>query len=823
MMKKTLAAALALLLCLSLMLGSMGVLAESDKVETEVVEAEPEKIEDEVPEDDGDVVFSAPIEEIVEESLDKEVWTEEIAKDVAASEEAEALAEEAARRRIADSVKIAKATFPDAAFRAYIEDEFDDDYDGYLSSSEIAAVTEIDCESSGVTSIAGVEVFVNLEVLDVRYNEIKNVDVSYLTHLRRLVLWGNQVTKLNVTGCTALEYLDVDDNQLTTLTAKKLPYLQTIWARNNGLSTIDVSGDTSLSFDGLHISNNDVLSLNISGCTSITQLDVTASELQLKGVDVSNNPNMTRLGVRDNQLKTLNIKNCPALTYVSVYDNYLTELDFGGCDQIKCAVDAGGTIDSDGDLCFSSCGSAYMYIDDGVSLKYNGGNYRYMVDGEYRGGVKPRTIKFKKKSLSLKMGKTLNLAKYVKLTPSTAATTFTWKSKNPKIAKVSEDGVVTPLKPGTAKIVVKADNGGKTASIKIKITAVKPTKVTVSAERKTIYVGETVNLSAVLKPSNAYSAIKWTSKNPKIASVSSSGVVKGKKAGTAKIVAKATNGGKTGSIKIKVKKASANPVKYRALIIAQVNYYGGNALPLCENDGNLMVQTLQRCKGGEGGSWQITKKQDQTYSEFMSAIDSAFAGADENDVSLLYYTGHGSSDGSLCAWPYCDLISQSAIASKLQSIPGKIFVMYDSCHSGSGIYEYGEENGPSGFDAAVIKAFSAADTGIWVDEKGNGVTDLEANTGELRVANKFYVLTAARKDEYSWCVGAFNCSAFTKWASDGIGSSGHMPADTNYDNVATLNEMFNYISDIGDDQTFSGYHQHVQVYPRNSSFKAFSR
>ena len=54
-----------------------------------------------------------------------------------------------------------------------------------------------------------------------------------------------------------------------------------------------------------------------------------------------------------------------------------------------------------------------------------------------------------------------------------------------------------------------------------------------------------------------------------------------------------------------------------------------------------------------------------------------------------------------------------------------------------------------------------------------------------------------------------------------------MLADVNKDGKATLNELYNYIANVGDNYPFrsSGqvYYQHVQVYPANSGYVLFRR
>lgn len=75
-------------------------------------------------------------------------------------------------------------------------------------------------------------------------------------------------------------------------------------------------------------------------------------------------------------------------------------------------------------------------------------------------------IKFAKKSVTLKKGKTLTL-KYTR-TPKKAGDKLTWKSSKPKIVKVTSKGKVKGLKKGTSTITVMAASGKK-ASIKIKV------------------------------------------------------------------------------------------------------------------------------------------------------------------------------------------------------------------------------------------------------------------------------------------------------------------------------------------------------------------
>ena len=82
----------------------------------------------------------------------------------------------------------------------------------------------------------------------------------------------------------------------------------------------------------------------------------------------------------------------------------------------------------------------------------------------------------------------------------------------------------------------------------------KVTAITVAPSTQSIVVGGTTQLKATITPTDATNQnVKWSSKEDSVASVSESGVVTGKTAGLAHIVASAQDGSKvTGEAQITV-------------------------------------------------------------------------------------------------------------------------------------------------------------------------------------------------------------------------------------------------------------------------------
>ena len=113
----------------------------------------------------------------------------------------------------------------------------------------------------------------------------------------------------------------------------------------------------------------------------------------------------------------------------------------------------------------------------------------------------------------------------------------TWKSSNSKVATVDSNGLVTGVGAGSAVISCIADDNKLTA--KCTVTVNKPVDVIfvdTNVSEKTLKKGATYQLKTEFTPENAtFKDVKWKSDNTKVATVSSKGVVKAVKPGTAYI------------------------------------------------------------------------------------------------------------------------------------------------------------------------------------------------------------------------------------------------------------------------------------------------
>lgn len=157
------------------------------------------------------------------------------------------------------------------------------------------------------------------------------------------------------------------------------------------------------------------------------------------------------------------------------------------------------------------------------------------------------------KAATVYTGKT----KALKATTNDSDAIVTFKSGNTKVATVSSKGVVKGVKAGTAVITAKVGNATATCKVTVKASTIKFAKASV-----TIYKGKTATVKATATPS---ATVNYTSSNTKVATVNSkTGVIKGIKAGTVTITAKA--GALKTTCKVVVKNPAFSLVKSSATI-----------------------------------------------------------------------------------------------------------------------------------------------------------------------------------------------------------------------------------------------------------------
>lgn len=351
-----------------------------------------------------------------------------------------------------------------------------------------------------------------------------------------------------------------------------------------------------------------------------------------------------------------------------------------------------------------------------------------------------------------------------------------------------------------------------------------------------------VTISSVSAYYNDYNSINVPltdctySSNSASATVNSSGTITGISEGSAIITVSYSKWSitKTDTVLVEIRN---NPVQdnivYRALLIGVGDYENfphyypvaneTTDLPSPPYDVDRMRQTLEQCKFGSSDSafFIINELKDwgATKTAIFYGISSTFSGADDNDISYFYFSGHGYLDTGTNISYLCPadtsldidistMISVDELESALSAIPGTKVVILDSCYSGGfigkgeGKKDYINDN-LIDFNNNIIDVFSMSQS------KGSLTT------------NQYKVLTSCHN--FQTCLGMEDLiypensfGLFTMVLCEGCGYyifTSPYPADDNEDNKISLHEAYLYT-----ESALELFEQDVQVYPTNSTF-----
>lgn len=226
--------------------------------------------------------------------------------------------------------------------------------------------------------------------------------------------------------------------------------------------------------------------------------------------------------------------------------------------------------------------------------------------------VSAEKISVKNTAITLAYGESTSLG--ITTTPEKAKEGVTYTTSNMAVAMVTSDGKVYGNGAGTATVTATSDNGKK-VSAKVTVTQLAITP------RSGIRVGagEKVTLKAsYLKGINKSKVKKWKSSNKKLATVTSKGVVKTKKAGYVTITAVGTNGYE-GKVVIHIRKAPYRVKATKKITLKkgknkQIRYSipsGCCAAKVTYNSDNKSVATVTKSglvKAKKSGTCTVTVK-----------------------------------------------------------------------------------------------------------------------------------------------------------------------------------------------------------------------
>lgn len=221
-----------------------------------------------------------------------------------------------------------------------------------------------------------------------------------------------------------------------------------------------------------------------------------------------------------------------------------------------------------------------------------------------------------------------------------------------------------------------------------------------------------------------------------------------------------------------------NPeTKIWAVVVGAARYTHMPSLRYTDDDAYQVYAFLKSPEGGalRDEQVQLLIDEDATRANILSAIRSTFLKADENDVVLFYFSGHGL-QGSFLPVDYDgqnNTLRHEELKNLLKASKAKHkLVLADACHSGS------------------LLAIKSAALENKLKKYYTAFESTQGGTG---------LLMSSKGEEYSLEDGGLRSGVFSHFLVKGLKGE----ADSNEDRVITIKELFVYV------------HQNVRTYTGN--------
>ncbi|CAH0335934.1 hypothetical protein FVB9288_01599 [Flavobacterium sp. CECT 9288] len=236
--------------------------------------------------------------------------------------------------------------------------KIDSNNNGNIEDAEAKQVSVLYLQASSITSLEGIQYFININQLNCSTNRLATLDLTTLVNLKSIECSFNNLTYLNVNHLVQLETLNCRWNQIVNLDVSNLANLRIFTCDNNKLTSIILGNHPKISsFD---CTRNNLSSLNLSSMSNLrilicqynylstlnvnhmVNLDtlLCGSNYYLAVLDISNLTKLRQLNCDYNSLKSLNVSNLPNLYILFCNNNLISNLDISaikGLERFSCA------------------------------------------------------------------------------------------------------------------------------------------------------------------------------------------------------------------------------------------------------------------------------------------------------------------------------------------------------------------------------------------------------------------------------------------------------------------------------------------------------
>ena len=194
-----------------------------------------------------------------------------------------------------------------------------------------------------LTSLAGIEAFPNLEILNLTGNDLDSINISQNSNLKYLYLNFNSFYKLDTSGNPNLEVISLDNNLIVpeldfteniNMTDIAMPYIGFGAISDEYIGPggyFDITHMQNL--NGLSIGNNNLTSIDLSGNPNLTIFKGGGNNFT--EIDISNLSQLYEFAVPECPITTIDFSGNPLLHTIQVEQCNLSSLDVSMLDELR--------------------------------------------------------------------------------------------------------------------------------------------------------------------------------------------------------------------------------------------------------------------------------------------------------------------------------------------------------------------------------------------------------------------------------------------------------------------------------------------------------
>ena len=217
----------------------------------------------------------------------------------------------------------------DSNLRAAIAAELGKMPDDVITTSDMAALTQLNASNSNISDLTGLEHAINLRLLYLGNNSISDISVvGELTNLTSLYLNSNLISNISsLSGLTNLTSLNLGNNSISDISSLGgLTNLTELSLSSNSISDISlVAGLTNLT--SLSLGENSISDISsLAGLTNLTRLNLGSNSIS----DISSLgrlTNLTELSIWGNSVSDISsLSELTNLTSLSLSSNMISDL-----------------------------------------------------------------------------------------------------------------------------------------------------------------------------------------------------------------------------------------------------------------------------------------------------------------------------------------------------------------------------------------------------------------------------------------------------------------------------------------------------------------